>query len=248
VPNVVRGSKQEKMVVVPHRPWRHLFLTLVLISGAGASIFVGLYYSYNGTVATRKAVRLAEEGLNRELLEVRARNTELEREVAILERSSVMDRQANKEVQGSIQELREKVVRLEEDIVYYRQVVSDETESSGLVIDQLNIRATFQPDRFHYKLVMRHQDTGGDIYLSGHVNVNLVGKLEGEQVVIPIRELSVDEDQLDIKLRFRLFQNIEGELALPEGFDPEQVHIAAISTSPANKSINKKFSWVVAGD
>jgi hypothetical protein len=95
---------------------------------------------------------------------------------------------------------------------------------------------------------MRHKDTDGDVYLNGHVNVNVVGRLDGEQVVIPIRELSEDEEQLDIKLRFRLFQNIEGELALPAGFEPEQIHIAAISTSPANKSINKNFSWVVAGE
>ena len=236
------------MVVVPHRPWRRLFFVLMLVVGVAASAFGGFMYGYYEAVLTQETVQAAEEELNQELTELRARNAELQREVTILDRSSVMDQRANEEVQETIRNLREQVVRLEQDIVYYRHVVSEETESSGLVIDQLNIQATFQPDRYRYKLVMRHKDTDGDVYLNGHVNVNVVGRLDGEQVVIPIRELSEDEEQLDIKLRFRLFQKIEGELALPAGFEPEQIHIAAISTSPANKSINKNFSWVVAGE
>jgi hypothetical protein len=67
-------------------------------------------------------------------------------------------------------------------------------------------------------------------------------------VQIPLHEISQNEDQLNIKLRFKYFQNIEGDLELPAGFVPEQIHITAVETAPMAKTINNSFSWVVEGD
>jgi len=117
-----------------------------------------------------------------------------------------------------------------------------------LMIGQMDIYATRSADRFRYRLVMRQQDADGDTYLIGHVNVNLIGRQGDEQRILPLREISEEQDQLDIRLRFRIFQPIEGELTLPEGFEPERVQIAAVSTEPVEKSINQNFSWVVEGE
>ena len=127
-------------------------------------------------------------------------------------------------------------------------MVSNETVDTGLIVGQMDIYGTSNPDRFRYKLVMRQQDADGDSYLRGHVNVNLVGRLGDEQVIFALRDISDEQDQLDIRLRFKYFQNIEGELALPAGFEPERIQIAAVATEPVEKSIDQYFSWVVLGD
>ena len=93
---------------------------------------------------------------------------------------------------------------------------------------------------------MRQLDADGDTYLTGHVNFNLVGQMQDQQVVLPLRDLSEVEDELDIRLRFKYFQNIEGEMALPEGFEPDRIQIAAVATEPVSKRINEDFGWVVA--
>ena len=156
-----------------------------------------------------------------------------------------MDQRATEEVQGTIRGLRDRVAQLEQDVVYYRQVVSDETEDTGLIISQLDIDATRQSNRFRYKLVLRQQDADGDTFLTGHVNVNLVGSQGEEQQILALRDLSAEQDQLDIPLRFKYFQNIEGELVLPDNFVPDRLQIAAVSDEPIEKSINQNFSWVV---
>lgn len=51
MPNVVKGSKQEKMVVVPHRPGRRLLLVILLTLGVGGSALGGFMFGY----ATRNA-------------------------------------------------------------------------------------------------------------------------------------------------------------------------------------------------
>ena len=245
MPNVVKGSKQEKMVVVPHRPGRRLLLVTLLALGVGGSAVGGFIYGYATTQRSQQSEQATQQELSGQLLAAEAENAELRRQVAILDRSSVMDQRATEEVQGTIRGLRDRVAQLEQDIVYYRQVVSDETEDTGLIISQLDIDATRQSNRFRYKLVLRQQDADGDTFLTGHVNVNLVGSQGEEQQILALRDLSAEQDQLDIRLRFKYFQNIEGELVLPDNFVPDRLQIAAVSDEPIEKSINQNFSWVV---
>jgi hypothetical protein len=248
VPNVVKGSKQERMVVVPYRPARRIILGILLVVGVGASAAVGFLYSYYATIESQQGELASREELSEELQSSGLENSELRRQIAILDRSSVMDQRATEEVQSTIVTLRERVAQLEQDIVYYRQVVSDETGETGLVISQLDIATTSTAGVYSYKLVLRQLDADGDSYLIGFVNINLVGSQGEVQMIFPLREVSQEQDLLDIRLRFKYFQNIEGSLTLPEGFVPERVQIAAVSTEPVEKDINQDFSWVVEGE
>jgi len=247
VPNVVKGSKQEKMVVVPYRPRQRLFFIVALLLGVPAAALGGFAYGYYQTMLTQQIEQI-EQADRQELDGLKVENSELLRQVAIFERSRVMDQRANEEVLSTISGLRDRVAQLEQDIVYYRQVVSEEVEDTGLIISQLDIDATTRPEIYRYKLVVRQQDADGDTYLTGHVNVNLVGRQDEALVIVPLREISEEQDQLDIRLRFKYFQNIEGELMLPEGFIPERVQIAAVETAPVEKNFDQDFSWVAEGE
>ena len=245
MPNVVKGSKQEKMVVVPYRPGRRFVLVCLLVLSIGASAIGGFMFGYSNTLRSQQSEQATQQELREQLIGTETENSELRRQVAILDRSSVMDQRATEEVQTTIIGLRDRVAQLEQDIVYYRQVVSAETEDTGLIISQLDIDATRESNRYRYKLVLRQQDADGDTSLIGHVNINLVGSQGEEQQILSLRDLSAEQDQLNIRLRFKYFQNIEGELVLPDNFVPDRLQVAAVSVEPVEKSINQNFSWVV---
>ena len=233
-------------MVVPYRPGRRVLFTLLLLTGVAVSAAGGWGYAYYTTVLTQQGEQAEKRELSAQLTDLRQENEALKRQIAILDRSSAVDQQTGAELQETLTALRQRVAQLEEDVLFYRQVVEEENEETGLVIWQLDIEATRSPDRYRYKLVMRQQDADGDTYLTGHVNFNLVGQLQDQQVILPLRDLSEFEDELDIRLRFKYFQNIEGELALPEGFQPDRIQIAAVATEPVSKRINEDFGWVVA--
>ncbi|MEZ7831256.1 MAG: hypothetical protein QMC06_06860 [Gammaproteobacteria bacterium] len=245
MPNVVKGSKQEKMVVVPYRPGRRFVLVCLLVLSIGASAIGSFMFGYSNTLRSQQSEQATQQELSEQLIGAETENSELRRQVAILDRSSVMDQRATEEVQTTIIGLRDRVAQLEQDIVYYRQVVSAETEDTGLIISQLDIDATRESNRYRYKLVLRQQDADGDTSLIGHVNINLVGSQGEEQQILSLRDLSAEQDQLNIRLRFKYFQNIEGELVLPDNFVPDRLQVAAVSVEPVEKSINQNFSWVV---
>ena len=99
MPNVVKGSKQEKMVVVPYRPRSRVLFTLFLLLGVAASAAGGWAYGYYKTMLTQEAELADRSELNTELEDLQEENSSLRRQIAILDRSSVMDQQANAEVQ-----------------------------------------------------------------------------------------------------------------------------------------------------
>ena len=233
-------------MVVPYRPGRRVLFTLLLLTGVAVSAAGGWGYAYYTTVLAQQGEQAEKRELSAQLTDLRQENEALKRQIAILDRSSAVDQQTGAELQETLTALRQRVAQLEEDVLFYRQVVEEEADETGLVIGQLDIDATRSPDRYRYKLVMRQQDADGDTYLTGHVNFNLVGQLQDQQVILPLRDLSEFEDELDIRLRFKYFQNIEGELALPEGFQPDRIQIAAVATEPVSKRINEDFGWVVA--
>jgi len=58
----------------------------------------------------------------------------------------------------------------------------------------------------------------------------------------------VTADKLDrIKMRFRHFQDIEGTLKLPKGFDPKSILIKVEPVSKRLSPFKKQFNWLIAG-
>jgi hypothetical protein len=79
--------------------------------------------------------------------------------------------------------------------------------------------------------------------LEGHVNVTLAGRQGGQQRRVALREISPEQDEDNIRLRFKYFQNVEGELVIPDGFVPERIEISAIAETPVAKRVDQAFEW-----
>lgn len=269
MPNVVKGSKQHRMRVVPHRPLRRMFLPAIACLGLGA-VAVATYkyghYEGRGSRLTASDAAREMERLNHENDALQDENDRLQRQLVILEQARELDEHAAQELQATLSEQRNSIARLEQEALHYRQVVAEESKTTGLVVDGLDLDPTDKSGRYRYKLVMRQLDADGDSFLVGQVNVNIIGRWEGEQdgqdereeeregrqgdehghAVLPLMDLSEEVTEEDIRLRFRYFQNIEGELTLPDSFVPEAVRIHAVSTEPVAKQFSEDMGWGLA--
>lgn len=243
MPNVVKGSKQERMVVVPYRPWRRLLAVLIIVALPAAGVVGGYWFGLQGASISR--IELAE--LRQRVTAAETENDTLRQQLATLDRASVLDRQAYDEIQSTIAELREYASQLEQDNAFYRQAMASEFEDVGLIIGEMELQGTQEAGRYRYKLVMR-QEESNDQYLTGHVNVDVVGDRAGQKAVLALRDISEEQELLDIKLRFRYFQEIAGEMVIPDDFVPEQIEISAVATAPMAKTVNKSYNWDVEGE
>ena len=53
----------------------------------------------------------------------------------------------------------------------------------------------------------------------------------------------VDINDVDIKFRYRYFQDFKGEVVLPEGFTPDQIQVVAQSVGSSAARIEKTYNW-----
>jgi len=241
---VVKGSKQIKMVVVPHRPWRNLLLTLAGLIVAVILTGAGVYYGYSRGTNENIDVRIERDQLSASVNSLETELETLQQDFVNLQQASLVDRQAVIEVQDMLVGLREINAQLEEDVLFYRQIMLPENDESGLAIGQLDLSATEEENRIRYHIELK-QLANNENVISGYANVNILGMQEGSEVSFPLRSIAVDENQLDIRLQFRYFQNIEGELIIPENFVPETVQILAVAQGENAKTVQKNFVWLV---
>ncbi|MDG1851025.1 MAG: hypothetical protein P8J44_02815 [Gammaproteobacteria bacterium] len=241
---IVKGSKQLKMIVVPYRPWRKTVACLgilLLVAATGGGFY---FYGYSEGVFINGDARQERDELIVQVDVMSSQLNILQQELTNSEQANAVDRQALEEVQGTIINLRETIAQLEEDVLYYKEIMSPENTETGLMIGQLDLLQTDLQNRIRYRLELR-QAGNNDNLVSGYVNVNILGTRDRQEISMPLRSLAVEEDQLDIKLQFRYFQNIQGELILPDGFLPLGVQILAVDEGNNGKTIQKSFAWLV---
>lgn len=240
----VKGSKQLKMIVVPYRPWRKAMLRLgvfIVVAATGAGFYL---YGYSRGVFVNGDARAERDQLMVQVQDMGRQVNVLQQELINSEQASTVDRQALEEVQGTILNLRETISQLEEDVLFYKQIMSPENNETGLMIGQLDLLSTEEENRIRYRLELRQQGNNENL-VSGYANVNILGTRDRQEISIPLRSLSMDEDQLDIKLQFRYFQNIQGDLVLPDDFEPLGIQILAVDEGDSEKTVQKSFAWVV---
>lgn len=241
---VVKGSKQIKMVVVPHKPMRKVILILSTLFMAVFLSSAGVYYGYNRGTNENIEVRIERDQLSIEVNTLQSQLEIIQQDLVNIEQASLVDKQALVEVQEMMVGLRETNAQLEEDVLFYRQIMSPENDESGLVIGQLDLSATEEENRIRYHIELK-QLTNNENLISGYTNVNILGTQDGNEVSFPLRSLAQNESQLDIRLQFRYFQNIEGELVIPDDFIPVAVQILAVSQGDNAKTVQKNFAWLV---
>lgn len=231
------------MIVVPYQPWRTAFNWVVIILIVVSSSAGFYFYGYGAGIQVSGDAREERDTLLIQMDDMNSQMSFLQQELINAEQASAVDRQALEEVQDTILNFRETIAQLEEDVLYYKQIMSPENNDTGLMIGQLDLVNMNDAGRVRYRLELR-QVGNNDNIISGYANVNILGSQDRQEISMPLRSVAVDENQLDIRLQFRYFQNIQGELLLPERFEPLGVQIIAVDEGN-DETVQKSFAWVV---
>lgn len=236
-------GQHERLEIVAYSPVKRFFIRLLVLLLMVALGLGGYYYGRwsiwheRGTaVIERDQLRLLTREQEEEL-------TDLRRRVLVTESSNAVDRRAYQEVQQTVLNLNARIAQLENELHFYQRVMAPEKTDEGLRIDRFELTPTDSAGAYDYQLVIT-QVTDNNTFIEGQALVSIIGKRDQtENVTIPLKELSADVDDLNIRFRFRFFQNVAGQLQLPEDFEPEKVQVILQSTGRRAMRIEQEFDW-----
>jgi hypothetical protein len=241
----VKGSKLHEMVVVPYRP---LYKAMIFIAFLFAMVVFGwLTYEFGNNQGLELKVEVVREKdlISKELGEARALISEMRQEIADLTVGGEIDNQANEEVRQTIENQQNLLAAQNEEISFYKGVMLPNVANKGLRIERLDVSSNV-PGRVRYSLLLTQVVDKHD-YVQGGVRISLLGQNDGQEETIQISESGRDKAEA-IKFRFRYFQNIIGELQLPEGFVPREVMVVVQSSGLNAQRLEKTFDWRLKGE
>ncbi|VAW82923.1 hypothetical protein MNBD_GAMMA13-612 [hydrothermal vent metagenome] len=226
------------LVYQPAYIWLITIICVILLASAAYLLFQrGIRYADTEWSELKRQ----SDALSGQLQETREQNDDLRQQIAILARSSEIDRLASLEVRNEFVVLQDKLLVLREELAFYRSIVSPAGNKVGLQIQRFDLQTKASAGHYRYQLVLT-QVKNNERYVRGSIEITVEGVEGGKKRVLPLSALTGTDKAL--KFKFRYFQEFDGQLAMPKGFVPARL---VVKVKPNGKgrppSVEKVVEW-----
>jgi hypothetical protein len=166
----------------------------------------------------------------------------LQQRNATLGRSDQITRDANRDLQGALAERDEEIAGLRADVAFYERFVGSTAQRRGLAVHELKLQPQTE-QAWHFTATLTQNVNRGAVN-SGRLQILVEGTHDGALQRLAWAELRQQANEPGVPYSFKYFQQVEGDLVLPEGFQPVRV-IARLM--PVNgPATEQSFTWAAA--
>lgn len=240
------AGQGERLEIVAYDPLKRFLARLTLIVTilvlVAAAYFLGkwsVWHERGTAVIERNELRTITAEQEKELIELR-------RNLLVNESNSAIDKEAYVETQQTILNQNARIAKLENELHFYQRVIAPEKVDRGLRIDSFDLTPlTDDPKKLDFRLVIT-QVTNNNTFIEGRALVSLIGTQgQTQEVTLPLKDVSPNINELAIRFRFKFFQNIVGQINLPEDFEPQKVQVILQSTGNKAMRIQTEYDWPI---
>ena len=231
--------KEYRSLSAGHRKSRKPLLLVVLLLIVLAA---GLYVARGGHLSGASGDAKSLHKLRGELSAARAQIKELGDALEVQRTRHTVDRRALELVRLEMAAQKEYTSDLEEDLRFYRSLMSPQGLASGLSARTPELVALDGTGRYAFRIVIvqaarKHQ------LVMGSLSLEVNGLFGEEEVSYTLAELADDPVDGELALQFRYFQAIEGEFTLPDGLEPISLTVVASASKPSKLEFREQFPW-----
>lgn len=227
-----------RLIVKHHRPVR----TWLAAAGIITAIAVALFAAFAFGEYRAGYDRQAASALQDVLAQAQEDNVALKEQIAVLERQRDVDSSSSQQVQQSLRELQRKLTDEQEELAFYRGIVSPTAGEEGVRVQSLRFVGGGAPRLFHYRLVLIQARTR-EFRISGSVDIKLYGAADGKPVILDARDIAPGTKP-SYGFAFQYFQSLEGDVLLPQNFMPGRVEVTVHENG--QNPTQQNFDWSAA--
>ena len=221
-----------------HKPWKIWLGLLILIGLMVASFYLGKGYQSHHL----DRVLLERETLQSRIAELENRNHNLVQKNAHLLGASKIERDAYELANQELVKLQQQLLEQKEELAFYRGIVSPNDAELGVNLQTFEIRKKNNQNQYSYKMILTKSGKS-TIRVRGSTEIRFRGERGGSVSEMRLDEVALEKASINTKFAFRYFQVFEGDIALPEGFEPFEVEIGIKPTTKKVKSVSETISW-----
>ena len=232
-----------KLVVTTYAPTRRVITIVLLVLVVAGSVYGMFEFGrYNAGFDSLAALR-QRAALHAEIEANEATISELRAKVAQLESSTVGQTREREEVQRTIGELQAQVARANQELAFFRGIVTQNANSAEVKIQQARMVATATANKFRIRVTLV-QPMKPDSVVSGVVILIVDGEVDGKPGRADFATLSGGKRR-EIPFTFRYLENIEEEITMPPGMKPEQLLVEVRSNRRGSAPVQQAYVWSV---
>jgi len=221
-----------------HQPWKVWLGIVLLIALMAMFFFLGKgYQSYQFD-----HLQLERETLISRIGELETRNHNLLQKNAHLDGSSKIERDAYELANQELARLQREWLAQKEELVFYRGIVSPKDAALGVNLQSFVVRKKNNQNHYSYKMILTKSGKSTK-RIRGGTNIVIRGEKGGRVSEMKLSDLALENQGKDAKFAFKYFQVFEGDIALPEGFEPFEVEIGIKPTTKKVESFTETISW-----
>ncbi|HET8699300.1 MAG TPA: DUF6776 family protein [Gammaproteobacteria bacterium] len=210
----------------------------IALAGAYLSFELGRFRAGYSLIDHRREVA----DWQRRLAEQAAEADELRSQVAILKTSREIDDETYAQVKANLSDLQARIQAQEEELVFYRGIVSPQDGVAGLRIQSLDVLPADGERRYSLRIVLV-QAIGHSRRAGGVVKLQLEGLRDGQMTSLNVADLVPEGDDYDMAYQFRYFQGLECDIVLPVGFEPQRLDVEIVPSEPRGEHQSQSFEW-----
>ena len=202
------------------------------------TFLLGRFLAISDLTETKEKLQLAEAGL----AETRGALDSVSESLVMQKQSAQVDSLSSAELINSVKALQQTNNDLEAELVFYRKIMAPELDKDGLTVDSIRVSKTDQQRNYHFHATLIQAGKQSQ-FLKGNVIMKLQGELNGQNKEYDIRELGTFKSK-HFQFQFKYFQNIQGFVELPAGFEVKTMTVAANTKGlRKNQKANKQINW-----
>jgi hypothetical protein len=232
-----------KLVVTTYAPTRRLITIVVLVLLVAGGVY-GMFefgrYRANYDIVAMIKERADYRG---QIDAQEATISELRAKVAQLESSTVGQTREREEVQRTIGDLQAQVARANQELAFFRGIVTQNANSAEVKIQQARMVASAAANKFRIRVTLV-QPMKPDTVVSGVVVLSVDGEIDGKPGRADFATLSGGKRR-EIPFTFRYLENIEEEITMPPGMKPEQLLVEVRSNKRGSAPVQQSYVWSV---
>ncbi|KPN19497.1 hypothetical protein AO715_05730 [Xanthomonas sp. Mitacek01] len=205
---------------------------LLLAGIVGLALLFGLWGAWQAFAPT-------SGNPQRQLADQQSELDGLRQQVSTLTRSDQISRDANRELQGTLAERDEEIAALRADVAFYERFVGSTAQRRGLTVHELRVQPRTDQG-WHYTATLT-QSLSRDAASVGTMRLSIEGTRDGRLETLDWTTLRQSDDAAAVAYSFKYFQQVEGDIVLPAGFQPLRV---TVRLEPERGSaVERPFSW-----